>query len=81
VGTIKVRLHEDEREVEISPFKSRSKLIVCRNCGAPVVGERVSEQVMGKVEIDSEEFRERANLCPRCKKLESVKQLGAAIKK
>jgi NADH dehydrogenase/NADH:ubiquinone oxidoreductase subunit G len=81
VGTIKVRLHQDEHEVEISPFKSRSKLITCRNCGAPVVSERVSEQVMGKIEIDSEEFRERANLCPRCKKLESVKQLGAAIKK
>jgi bidirectional [NiFe] hydrogenase diaphorase subunit len=81
VGTIKIRIHEDEQEVEISPFKSRSKLILCRGCGVPVVSERVSQQVMSKIEIDSEEFKERTNLCLKCKRLESVKQLGAALKK
>ena len=43
VGTIKVRIHEDEKEVEISPFKSRVKLLVCEQCGAPIVSTLVSE--------------------------------------
>jgi NADH dehydrogenase/NADH:ubiquinone oxidoreductase subunit G len=81
VGTIKVRLHEDQQEVEISPFKSRSKLILCRNCGAQVVSERVSQQVMAKIEIDSERFQEHANLCLKCRRLLTAKQLGAAMRK
>jgi len=37
VGTIKVRIHQDQQEIEISPFKSRAKLLLCRQCGEPVV--------------------------------------------
>ena len=36
VGTIQVRIHADTAEAEISPFKSRSKLLVCEECGIPV---------------------------------------------
>ncbi len=43
VGTIKVRVHEDQQEVEISPFKSRAKLLVCQECGAPIISAQVSE--------------------------------------
>jgi predicted molibdopterin-dependent oxidoreductase YjgC len=68
VGTIKVRLHEDEQEVEISPFKSRVKLIACRQCGAPVVSELVVAQTLERAKLDSEELRERMRLCPKCRK-------------
>jgi predicted molibdopterin-dependent oxidoreductase YjgC len=79
VGTIKVRIHEDEQEIEISPFKCRAKLIVCRECGAFVVSEDVAEQVLERIEIDSEELRERVSLCPRCRRVKSASGLGAAV--
>ncbi|MHC4362907.1 MAG: 2Fe-2S iron-sulfur cluster-binding protein, partial [Planctomycetota bacterium] len=77
VGTIKVRLHEDEQEVEISPFKSRVKLIACRRCGAPVVSELVVAQALGRVELDSDELRERMRLCPKCRKSRTVAGLAS----
>ena len=76
VGTIKVRLHEDEQEVEISPFKSRVKLIACRRCGAPVVSELVVAQALERVKLDSEELRERMRLCPKCRKSRTVAGLA-----
>jgi len=79
VGTIKVRVHQDQQEVEISPFKSRAKLVVCRECGAAVVSERVVEQVLGRIETDSEELRERLSLCPKCRRLKSASGFGIAM--
>jgi len=79
VGTIKVRIYQDQQEVEISPFKSRAKLLVCQQCGAPVVSVPVSEQVLDKVEMNREEFRERLRLCPRCRQLQTAAQLGAIM--
>lgn len=79
VGTIKVRVHQDQQEVEISPFKSRAKLIVCRECGAAVVSEYVAEQVLGRIEMDSEELRERLSLCPKCRRLKSASGFGTAM--
>jgi NADH dehydrogenase/NADH:ubiquinone oxidoreductase subunit G len=72
VGTIKVRLHEDQQEVEISPFKSRSKLIVCEECGAQVVSAEVLQQVLSRVKTDSDELRQRLRLCPKCRKSKSA---------
>ena len=72
VGTIKVRIHEDEQEVEISPFKSRAKLLVCKDCGAPIVSGQVGDYVLSKVTIDSEEWRERLRLCPQCRRRQSM---------
>jgi bidirectional [NiFe] hydrogenase diaphorase subunit len=77
VGTIRVRIHEDEGEVEISPFKSRAKLLVCEQCGAPIVSEHVCEYVMSKVAIDSDKLRERLRLCPRCRRQQSIEPLGS----
>ena len=78
VGTIKVRIHKDQQEVEISPFKSRAKLLVCQECGTPIVSAQVSEQVLSKSEIDWEEFRERLKLCPKCRKSQTVRRLASA---
>ncbi len=75
VGTIKVRIHKDQQEVEISPFKSRAKMLVCERCGASIVSAQVSEEALGKVKIDCEEFRERLRLCPKCRRLETASRL------
>ena len=80
VGTIKVRIHQDQQEVEISPFKSRAKLLLCRKCGAPIVSIQVSEQVLDQVEMTNcEEFRERVHLCPKCRKLRTAARLEATM--
>jgi len=80
VGTIKVRIHQDQQEVEISPFKSRAKLLVCEKCGAPIISTQVSEQVLDKVEtMSSQEFRQRVRLCPKCRKLQTAGHLKAAM--
>jgi len=76
VGTIKVRIHEDTGEVEISPFKSRAKLLVCAECGAQLVTVPVAEEVAGKIRIDWEEFRKRAQLCPKCRRVRAAEALG-----
>ena len=78
VGTIKVRIHQDQQEVEISPFKSRAKLLVCAECGAPVITEQVSKKVLGKVAMDSNQFQQRLSLCPKCRMLQTATQVVAA---
>jgi len=75
VGTIQVRLHPESREVEISPFKSRAKLLVCAECGEKMVSEPVAGKVLEKVKLDWEEFRKRARLCPSCRR----KRAAAAL--
>ena len=75
VGTIKIRIHEDTGEVEISPFKSRAKLLVCEECGARMVTEPVANSMFEKIKIDWEEFRNRAKLCPKCRRKKSAKSL------
>jgi len=79
VGTIKIRIHQDQQEVEISPFKSRVKLLTCQQCGAPLISEQVSEIAIGKVKINSEEFRERLRLCPKCRRTKTVEYIGISI--
>jgi len=70
VGTIQVRIHADSGEAEISPFKSRSKLLNCEGCGARMVSVPVAEQMLARVKtkMDWEEFRKRARLCPECRR-------------
>jgi len=79
VGTIKIRIHPDQQEVEISPFKSRAKLMVCRECGTPIVSSEVSKQVLSKIQINWEEFRESLQLCPKCKRLHTAGKLTSTI--
>ncbi len=76
VGTIKVRVHQDQQEGEISPFKSRAKLLLCQECGALIVSAQVCEQVLSKSEINWEEFREQLRLCPKCRRLQTAERLG-----
>jgi bidirectional [NiFe] hydrogenase diaphorase subunit len=78
VGTIKVRIHEDEQQVEISPFKSRTQLLVCEECGAPVISMQVNEQALSKVQVNCEEFRECVRLCPKCRRSQTATRLKAA---
>jgi NADH dehydrogenase/NADH:ubiquinone oxidoreductase subunit G len=79
VGTIQVRIHEDTSEAEISPFKSRAKLLVCEECGARMVTEPVGEQTLGmlnRIKINWQDFRERARLCPECRRKRTAGAVG-----
>jgi len=78
VGTIKVRFHQDEKEIEISPFKSRAKMLVCQECGALIASAQVNKEALEKVDLKSEEFRQSLRLCPKCRRLQTARQLGAA---
>ena len=79
VGTIQVRIHEDTGEVEISPFKSRAKLLVCEECGTRIVTEPVAEEMLDRVKIDWEEFRKRARLCPECRRKRTAEALAMGV--
>jgi bidirectional [NiFe] hydrogenase diaphorase subunit len=68
VGTIQIRIHEESGEAEISPFKSRAKLLTCEGCGKNLVTQPVSEKVFERVGMDWDEFRRRARLCPECRR-------------
>jgi len=83
VGTIQVRIHEDTGEAEISPFKSRVKLLVCEECGKRLVSKPVAEKTLVNIKMDWEEFRKRARLCPECrrKKAAGAMVLGAVKSK
>jgi NADH dehydrogenase/NADH:ubiquinone oxidoreductase subunit G len=81
VGTIQIRIHEDTNEAEISPFKSRAKLLVCEECGAHMVTEPVSKEMLSKVKIDWEEFRERVRICPECKRKRTIRAVGLVAAK
>jgi NADH dehydrogenase/NADH:ubiquinone oxidoreductase subunit G len=81
VGTIKVRLHEDTNEVEISPFKSRAKLQKCEQCGAVIVSAQVFERAMKKVGLDSEQYRQLLQLCPKCRKSHTAARFQEAAVK
>ncbi len=76
VGTIQVRIHCDTGEAEISPFKSRAKLLICEECGAQMVTEPVSAKMLEETEIDWEEFRARARLCPECRRKRVAESLA-----
>lgn len=76
VGTIQVRIHTDTGEAEISPFKSRSKLLICEECGVRMVSVPVAQAMSDRVKIDWEEFRRLARLCPECRRKQAVKALG-----
>jgi predicted molibdopterin-dependent oxidoreductase YjgC len=78
VGTIQVRIHADSGEAEISPFKSRAKLLVCEGCGARMVSVPVAAQALARVKtrIDWEEFRRLSRLCPECRRRRAAGALG-----
>lgn len=77
VGTIQIRIHEDTDEIEISPFKTRTKLQRCTQCGARVASAAVTEEVLRNANIDWEKYREHARLCPRCRRRRATAAIAA----
>jgi len=75
VGTIEVRVHQDKCEVEISPFKSRAKLLVCKRCGAPILSAQVCKQALSRSNVNWPELRKRLRLCPKCRRLQTIEGL------
>jgi predicted molibdopterin-dependent oxidoreductase YjgC len=76
VGTIQIRIHEKEGELEISPFKTRAKLLRCEDCGARIASVPVMEEALGKAGMDWEKLRRLAHLCPRCRRKATAAQLS-----
>ena len=81
VGTIQVRIHADTAEAEISPFKSRSKLLVCAECGVRLVSVPVAQAMSDRVGFDWEEFRTLSRLCPVCRRKHAASSLGVVAAK
>ena len=81
VGTIQMRIHSDTGEAEISPFKTRVKLLYCEECGAQMVTELVTRDMMEKVQFNWKEYRERLRLCPACRRKHTAEALGLIVSK
>jgi len=77
VGTIVVRVHEDE--VEISPFKSRVKFKRCAACGAALASELVKRALSDRGGPTVTAMLAGEELCPRCKRDRLAKELTAAV--
>jgi bidirectional [NiFe] hydrogenase diaphorase subunit len=78
VGTIQIRIHAEEGEMEISPFKSRVKLQHCGECGARMLTLPVNKRMLEDVDINWDEFRQRVQLCPDCRRKITAQGLGLA---
>ena len=75
VGTIQLRFHEKEGEIEISPFKTRAKMLACKQCGARVASVPVVEEALRKAKIDWKKFKEITQLCAKCRRKAAASQL------
>ena len=73
VGTIKLRITEEH--IEISPFKNKTKLRRCRECGRELTGEIAASLIDRK--IDLREFLETTATCEVCKRKLTAKKFGA----
>ena len=73
VGTIKIRHHEKEQELEISPFKSRTELIPCQACGKGYLPLKEFSHIQSKLgkEINLKK------ICPDCLRSQAVHRLEA----
>jgi bidirectional [NiFe] hydrogenase diaphorase subunit len=78
VGTIQVRIHEDTDEIEISPFKSRAKLLRCQQCGARIVSAAVTKEAFEKAGIDWDKLRRLSRLCSKCRRRGTVAALAVS---
>lgn len=80
VGTIILRYHGESKEIEISPFKSRSPLLTCKECGKLMVSVPVNAKLFRNLHIDLEEFKQRLEYCPECKRKTAAKNLSIQAK-
>ncbi|MFB3892349.1 MAG: 2Fe-2S iron-sulfur cluster-binding protein [Phycisphaerae bacterium] len=80
VGTIQVRVHEDTQEVEISPFKTRARLLACSRCGAKLASAPASDEALKAFVGDWAKYRQLARLCPRCRRKAAAQTAGGVRK-
>ena len=79
VGTIVVRTHLDEVEIEISPFKSRVKFRRCAGCGQPLASQLVKQALCKRGGPTVVEMLADEELCPRCKREKLARELTGAV--
>jgi bidirectional [NiFe] hydrogenase diaphorase subunit len=77
VGAISVRLHPDE--VEISPFKTRVKLLRCKSCNTPMASDLVKRALGQRGGPTVVSMLEREQLCPRCKRGKLAGELATPL--
>lgn len=77
VGTIVVRMHEDE--VEISPFKSRVKLRRCAACGKSLASELVGRALADCGGPKLVALLAAEDFCPSCKRKKLARELTATL--
>ena len=77
VGTIVVKMHENE--VEISPFKTRVKLLRCPGCGKSVGSEMVQQAVTRRGGPTLLEMFQREPLCPQCRREALAAKMTTAL--
>jgi NADH dehydrogenase/NADH:ubiquinone oxidoreductase subunit G len=77
VGAIVVRLHADE--VEISPFKTKRKLLRCTSCKEPIASDVVKQSLARRGGPPVVEILAREQLCPRCKREKLASELTHAV--
>jgi formate hydrogenlyase subunit 6/NADH:ubiquinone oxidoreductase subunit I len=77
VGTIVVRMHQDE--VEISPFKTRVKLLRCPGCGRAVGSDLVERALAERGGPTVADVLAQEPLCPHCKRENLAAQLSAVL--
>lgn len=75
VGTIKLRLHEDTKEIEISPFKTKVKLLYCNNCGEKMISVPLNEKILKNIRINKDDLLELLRLCPKCRREKAASKL------
>jgi len=77
VGTIVVRMHEDE--VEISPFKSRVRIRRCAACGKPLASELVGRALADRGGPKLVALLAGEDLCPSCKRKKLAREMTATL--
>jgi NADH dehydrogenase/NADH:ubiquinone oxidoreductase subunit G len=75
VGAITIRIHADE--IEISPFKTRRKLLKCTDCGRPLASELVKQALDQRGGPKVVEMLARQQRCPSCKRAHTARELAA----
>ncbi|MFC1504523.1 2Fe-2S iron-sulfur cluster-binding protein [Spirochaetota bacterium] len=78
VSTIRIRLHEETGEIEISPFKTKVKLLKCSSCGRDLISAPLMTYLKkrDKAKFSLEEFKNVETLCPVCKRKKTAAKLA-----
>jgi len=77
VGTIVIRTHQDE--VEVSPFKTRVKLVRCADCGEQVASKLVLDALARAGGPTVKEMLDQDGLCPTCRRKRLAEELAKTV--